>query len=139
MPFLCFRTRSSLPRRKNFNHAKEKVEACFQKSYHKKSFSRILKNDLRKNDLAFRLLNEIGIASNMDSYGIDILPIIQDFYDKRYPGLTLLSGYFRNLMLNVKDCIELSLSTSLQKLFGKALCKENIIFHCYTTITILMG
>ena len=105
----------------------------------KQSFSRILKNDLRKNDLAFKLLNEIGIESNMDSYGIDILPIIQDFYDKRYPGLILVSEYFGNLMLNVKDCIELSLSTSLQKLFGKALWKENIIFHCYTTITILMG
>jgi hypothetical protein len=32
-------------------------------------------------------LEEIGINKTLESYGIEHLPVVQDFYDEKYPGM----------------------------------------------------
>ena len=76
------------------------------------SFLRVLKDDLRKFKLATQLLNEIGVDHNRDSYGIEVLPLVQDFYDKEYPGIKYYSFFMR---LYFKDYIESLLLMNLQK------------------------
>ena len=69
------------------------------------SFSRIMNDDMRKNKLAWCLLNEIGIDSKLDSYGLDILSIVQDFYDREYPGFEYSNTlYNRNNFRIVSNC-----------------------------------
>lgn len=68
------------------------------------SFSRILKDDLRKYTFASQLLNEIGADPSLDSYGFDVLPLVQEFYDMQYPGLTYyLFSYLNRYLRTVPD------------------------------------
>ena len=71
---------------KMINQKKKKGEPIPKYLVTSWSFTRIMNEDMRKNKIAWRLLNEIGIDPKLDSYGLDVLPIVQDFYDREYPG-----------------------------------------------------
>ena len=53
----------------------------------KYSFTRLLKNPERQRQHINHFLNELNIDQQKESYGIDDLHIVQEYYDKYYPGL----------------------------------------------------
>ena len=65
---------------------KKKGQSFSKELVTRQSFARILKDDLRKSMLATHLVNEIGVDPCLDSYGFDVLSLVQEFYDKQYPG-----------------------------------------------------
>ena len=69
------------------NQTKKKGQPISKELVTRQSFVRILKDDLRKYTFATQLLNEIGADPSLDSYGFEVLPLVQEFYDKQYPGL----------------------------------------------------
>lgn len=52
----------------------------------RQSFTRLLKNSERKTQLVYEFLNKVHIDGKNDSYGLDHLHIIQEYYDLYYPG-----------------------------------------------------
>lgn len=50
-------------------------------------FSKFRENNTRQKTLVLLFLEEIGIDNSLERYGIEHLPMVQEFYDKRYPGM----------------------------------------------------
>lgn len=63
-----------------------------------KSFNRLLKNSERKRQMVYELLNKNHIDGKNESYGLDHLHIIQEYYDICYPGLI----FNKNMFINTK-------------------------------------
>ena len=89
---------------KIINMQKKKGEPISKNLITHWSFLRVLKDEARKTSIASRLLHVNGIDSNRDSYGIDVLPFIQDFYDTEYPGFHILTTFMYQSFRAVSDC-----------------------------------
>lgn len=88
---------------KIINDLKKKKKQIPNHLLTKFSFARLLKNSERKRKLIYDLINKIGIDGKDESYGLDNLQLIQDYYDTSYPGLNKYIYYHKYLYL--KDCI----------------------------------
>jgi hypothetical protein len=45
-------------------------------------FQNIQKNNNRQRDMAIKLISSLKVQTTLPTYGIEFLPLVQDFYDK---------------------------------------------------------
>ena len=50
-------------------------------------FSNIMQAQARQIKYGYEMMDALDIPKHLESYGLEWLPMVQDYYDKKYPGM----------------------------------------------------